>query len=197
MIRTAVGFDGAPVTRVCLLGLFVWSFVGDFLDAKRLLAMESLSDQLWQMHRFWTHSLVIGSSLALFGNMVLLSYLGRHLERLMGSRRFAAFLIFGLLTAPFFSAGLIFVISFDPYSGTYAGPVEVLFALLGLALARNVVPGGILQLSLVSVFFTFPLGMGVVFRAIVGLFMGWLWVSNRGLMIPLQKRLYSVFDAGA
>ncbi len=160
---------------VCLASVLL-----ELIDAKAVLCIESFQHQVLEQpsgaYRLWTHQLFAGSSAAVLLLVVLFAQF-RGVERQLGSRRYAAFV---LLTAAGAPLGIVSaaVLSVDPFAGVVAGPVSVVFGLLVLHVRLSPLDGT----ALLAAHMLLITGVNVILHAAVGIGFGMLYFHRRSLL---------------
>jgi hypothetical protein len=179
MIRTSTGFGGCNVSKV-IVACLLCSLLGDMLDLKRLLCVESVLEQVilgWEFWRLFTHLLVISSSANLFACLVFF-FSFRHLERLMGSRGFLTFILKVVLTSPFLMIAAALVLNINPYT-VGSGPLGLIAALVALTIHEKLVPEPNLHFLVLGLCYMLPLGLQTLVEASIGYGVCLFWLRNK------------------
>ncbi|OZJ03513.1 hypothetical protein BZG36_03428 [Bifiguratus adelaidae] len=125
------GFSHAPVSKLLLLGMGSCSLLASLLHWKPLLHLQ-LVPHLTQYHQYFrllTHQIAFANSGELFvGGMVM--YHLRVIERLYGSRKYAAFVFVSSVISTFLELGALMSLRGVGLRYIPAGPFAFIYALL-------------------------------------------------------------------
>ncbi|KAL7413164.1 hypothetical protein BDY24DRAFT_340939, partial [Mrakia frigida] len=127
-------FSHAPLTKGMMLFVGISSLGVALLHWKPYLPL-ILEPHLTKHHQFWrlaTQPFAFINSSELFLWELLIYTVGRHVERCLGSRKFATFLLLSHLLSTFLSFLFLLSLATSPFNTLHPGPTSLAFAILFL-----------------------------------------------------------------